>query len=169
MQLSAVLMTIGLPAIDESLDKLLVAMETFPNVAVLGDAVGLARIIGLLLALCVGSYECWMMMLGRRGMDVMKLLRIVGISICISSSSWICDALQVPGKGLESASKAMAQAKNKEVAAFELKVAQKQSEYLDRPPHGGTSSSTTWRTLATPSTTTPNGRWWPRRPRSANG
>ena len=47
MQLSAVLLTIGLPAIDESLDKLLVAMETFPNVAVLGDAVGLARIIGL--------------------------------------------------------------------------------------------------------------------------
>ena len=42
MQLSAVLLTIGLPAIDESLDKLLVAMETFPNVAVLGDAVGLA-------------------------------------------------------------------------------------------------------------------------------
>ena len=118
MQLSAVLLTIGLPAIDESLDKLLVAMETFPNVAVLGDAVGLARIIGLLLALCVGSYECWMMMLGRRSMDVMKLLRIIGISICISSSSWICDALQVPGKGLESASKAMAQAKNKEVAAI---------------------------------------------------
>ena len=95
----------GLPSIDESLDKLLVAMETFPNVAVLGDAVGLARIIGLCLALCVGSYECWMMMLGRRGMDVMKLLRIVGISICISCSSWICSALQTPGKGLEAATK----------------------------------------------------------------
>ena len=103
MNLLLVPLTIGLPAIDESLDKLLVAMETFPNVAVLGDAVGLARIIGLLLALCVGSYECWMMMLGRRGMDVMKLLRIIGISICISSSSWICQALQVPGKGLETA------------------------------------------------------------------
>ena len=115
MQLSAVLLTIGLPAIDESLDKLLVAMETFPNVAVLGDAVGLARIIGLLLALCVGSYECWMMMLGRRGMDVMKLLRIVGISICISSSSWICDALQVPGKGLESALRAEGGSKTKRV------------------------------------------------------
>ena len=126
------LLTIGLPAIDESLDKLLVAMETFPNVAVLGDAVSLARALGLCLALCVGSYECWMMMLGRRGMDVMKLLRIIGISICISSSSWICEALQVPGKSLESATKAMAQAKNKEVAAFELKVAQKQGNYLDR-------------------------------------
>ena len=55
MQLSAVLLTIGLPAIDESLDKLLVAMETFPNVAVLGDAVGLARIIGLLLALLLSN------------------------------------------------------------------------------------------------------------------
>lgn len=131
MNLLLVPLTIGLPAIDESLDKLLVAMETFPNVAVLGDAIGLARILGLLLALCVGSYECWMMMLGRRGMDVMKLLRIIGISICISSSSWICQALQVPGKGLETATKAMAKAKNKEVAAFELKVAQKQSEYLD--------------------------------------
>ena len=81
MNLLLVPLTIGLPAIDESLDKLLVAMETFPNVAVLGDAIGLARILGLLLALCVGSYECWMMMLGRRGMDVMKLLRIIAISI----------------------------------------------------------------------------------------
>lgn len=110
MNLLLVPLTIGLPVIDESLDKLLVAMETFPNVAVLGDAVGLARVIGLCLALCVGSYECWMMMLGRRGMDVMKLLRIIGISMCISSSSWICSALQVPGKGLESATKAMAHA-----------------------------------------------------------
>ena len=86
MNLLLVPLTIGLPAIDESLDKLLVAMETFPNVAVLGDAVGLARIIGLLLALCVGSYECWMMMLGRCGMDVMKLLRIIGISILVDLS-----------------------------------------------------------------------------------
>ena len=98
MTLLSTLLTIGLPAIDESLDKLLVAMETFPNVAVLGDAVGLAKVIGLLLALCVGSYECWMMMLGRRGMDVMKLLRIVGISICISSSSWICPC-RCPARG----------------------------------------------------------------------
>ena len=98
MNLLFIPLTIGLPAIDESLEKLLTAMETFPNVAVLGDAVSMAKALGLCLALCVGSYECWMMMLGRRGMDVMKLLRIIGISLCISSSSWICSALQVPGK-----------------------------------------------------------------------
>lgn len=132
MTLLSILCTMGLPAIDESLDRLLVAMEAFPNVAILGNTIGFARVLGLLLALCVGSYECWMMMLGRRGMDVMKLLRIIGISMCISSSSWICSALQVPGKSLESTTKAMAMAKNKEVAALELKVAQKQGEYLER-------------------------------------
>ena len=55
MNLLLVPLTIGLPAIDESLDKLLVAMETFPNVAVLGDAIGLARILGLLLALAFSA------------------------------------------------------------------------------------------------------------------
>ncbi|MBP3512045.1 MAG: hypothetical protein J6K19_08440 [Prevotella sp.] len=132
MTLLSILCTMGLPAIDESLDKLLVAMEAFPNVAILGDTISFARMLGLLLALCVGSYECWMMMLGRRGMDVMKLLRIIGISMCISSSSWICSALQMPGKSLEATTKSMAMAKNKEVAALELKVAQKQGEYLER-------------------------------------
>lgn len=132
MTILSILCTMGLPAIDESLDRLLVAMEAFPNVAILGNTIGFARMLGLLLALCVGSYECWMMMLGRRGMDVMKLLRIIGISICISSSSWICSALQTPGKSLEATTKAMAMAKNREVAALELKVAQKQGEYLER-------------------------------------
>ncbi|ROT12760.1 hypothetical protein EEL50_10875 [Muribaculaceae bacterium Isolate-105 (HZI)] len=132
MTLLSILCTMGLPAIDQSLDKLLVAMEAFPNVAILGDTISFARMLGLLLALCVGSYECWMMMLGRRGMDVMKLLRIIGISMCISSSSWICSALQMPGKSLEATTKSMAMAKNKEVAALELKVAQKQGEYLER-------------------------------------
>ncbi|NPD80973.1 hypothetical protein HPS57_03145 [Prevotella sp. PINT] len=132
MTLLSILCTMGLPAIDQSLDKLLVAMEAFPNVAILGDTISFARMLGLLLALCVGSYECWMMMLGRRGMDIMKLLRIIGISMCISSSSWICSALQMPGKSLEATTKSMAMAKNKEVAALELKVAQKQGEYLER-------------------------------------
>lgn len=125
-------LTIGLPAIDQSLDKLLVAMQTFPKAAVLGSVIGYARIIGLCLALCVGSYECWMMMLGRRAMDVMKLLRIIGLSMCITYSSWICDQLAVPGRALESSAKMMAQSKNREVAALETKVATKQAAYLSR-------------------------------------
>ena len=132
LNITSQLLTMGSPSIDESLDKLLVAMETFPKSAVLGDTVGYARVIGLCLALCVGSYECWMMMLGRRAMDVMKLLRIVGLSICITYSSWICQELARPGKALEATTKQMASSKNKEVAALELKVAQKQSDYLKR-------------------------------------
>lgn len=132
MNIASQLLTMGLPSIDQSLEKLLVAMETFPKSAVLGNTVGYARVIGLCLALCVGSYECWMMMLGRRAMDVVKLLRIVGLSICITYSSWICQELARPGKALEATTKQMASSKNKEVAALELKVAQKQSDYLKR-------------------------------------
>lgn len=132
INIASQLLTMGLPSIDQSLEKLLVAMETFPKSAVLGNTVGYARVIGLCLALCVGSYECWMMMLGRRAMDVMKLLRIVGLSICITYSSWICQELARPGKALEATTKQMASSKNKEVAALELKVAQKQSDYLKR-------------------------------------
>lgn len=122
----------GLPAIDQSLMHLLAAMETFPKSSILGDAISFAKILGLFLALCMGSYECWMMMLGRRGMDVLKLLRIAGLSLCITYSSYICDALKQPGKGLEKVAKMMADDKNKEVAALELKVAEKQDNYLKR-------------------------------------
>jgi len=132
MNIPDLFLTMGLPAIDESLEKLLVAMESFPKSAILGSAMGYARVIGLCLALCVGSYECWMMMLGRRAVDIMKLFRIVGLSMCITYSSVICSELQVPGKALESTTKAMAMAKNKEVAALERKVAEKQASYLDR-------------------------------------
>ena len=45
-----ILLTMGLPSIDESLDKLLVAMEAFPKSAILGDTVAYARVIGLCLA-----------------------------------------------------------------------------------------------------------------------
>ena len=132
MNISGLFLTMGLPAIDQSLEKLLVAMETFPKSALLGDTVGYARMIGLCLALCVGSYECWMMMLGRRAMDVMKLLRIVGLSLCITYSMWICNQLAAPGRALENTTREMAKSKNREVAALELKVAQKQSDYLKR-------------------------------------
>lgn len=132
MNISGLFLTMGLPAIDQSLEKLLVAMETFPKSALLGDTVGYARMIGLCLALCVGSYECWMMTLGRRAMDVMKLLRIVGLSLCITYSTWICNQLAAPGRALENTTREMAKSKNREVAALDLKVAQKQSDYLKR-------------------------------------
>ena len=43
LSVSDLFLTMGLPSIDESLDKLLVAMESFPKSAILGDTVGYAR------------------------------------------------------------------------------------------------------------------------------
>ena len=127
-----ILLTMGLPSIDESLDKLLVAMEAFPKSAILGDTVAYARVIGLCLALCVGSYECWMMMLGRRGIDVMKLLRIVGISLCIVSANAIADAVAAPGEQMGRVMKAQALASHKRIDALEKHEAKLQSQYLDK-------------------------------------
>lgn len=129
---SDMLLTMGLPAIDESLMHLLEAMEKFPKSPALGSAISLSKMLGLLLALCMGSYECWTMMLGRRGMDVMKLGRIIALSLCITYSSFICDSLKMPGQGLEKVAKDMADDKNKDIAALERKVADKQDWYLKR-------------------------------------
>ena len=49
-------LTMGLPSIDESLDKLLVAMESFPKAAILGDTVGYA----IPSAMPVSSACCWL-------------------------------------------------------------------------------------------------------------
>lgn len=132
LNILALPLTMGLPAIDESLDSLLQAMADFPKEAFFGNAVSIAKSVGLILALCVGSYEAWMMMLGRRGMDVMKLLRIVGLSFCITWSSTICNSLQAPSKYIETSAKAMAKSKNMEVAMQEKAVAKLQAKYVER-------------------------------------
>lgn len=125
------LLTMGLPLIDQSLEKLLTALRSSPTNGLYHNMVSYARGLGTLLALCVGSYECWMMMLGRRGMDVMKMLRIVGLAICIQCSSFICDALMVPGMALEESTMMMAKNENQKVATLEREVAKKQQEYVD--------------------------------------
>ena len=44
------LLTMGLPAIDDSLMRLLEAMNTFPKSAILGNTIGFAKMLGLCLA-----------------------------------------------------------------------------------------------------------------------
>ncbi len=125
-------LTVGLPAIDNSLDDLMKAMRDFPKDQFFGTTLSMARTLGLILALCVGSYESWMMMLGRRGMDVMKLLRIVGLSMCITWSGFVCDSLSSVGKFLEDGVKKTVKDKNNEVAAKEKFIAKLQKKYVDR-------------------------------------
>jgi hypothetical protein len=82
--------------------------------------------------MCVTSYECWMMMLGRRGIDVMKLFRIVGISLCIVSANAIADAVAAPGEQMGRVMKAQALASHKRIDALEKHEAKLQSQYLDK-------------------------------------
>ena len=131
MTLLNILCTMGLSAIDESLDLLLAEMSGVPA-KFLGSGAGIARSLGVCLALGIGAYESWMMMLGRRGMDVMKLLRIIIIAFCITYSGWICGSLDSMTAGLESSAKSAAKSENNKVAALELKVAQRQAEYLEQ-------------------------------------
>lgn len=128
------LLTMGLPVIDKSLDELMNAMKQPITNGLFGEMTNMASGLGICFALCVGSYECWMMILGRRGIDVMKILRIIGLAICIHPvmlKECILPAMDKPGDWLESRTHSMATVSNKQVAILELAVAKKQQEYVD--------------------------------------
>lgn len=120
----------GLPTINENLESLLSAMRAFPANSGLGIIQGWAKMIGLCLALGVGGNECFQMMLGRRGIDVMKILHIVIISICISFAGSIANMAAAPGNALEERAKGMANGMNDQVKAKEDEVAALQEEYI---------------------------------------
>lgn len=121
----------GLGVIDQSLDSLLTTMENMSPNLHLPDLTVLAKTIGLGIALGVGANECYQMMLGKRGMDVMKLLHIVIISLCISASGAIANMARTPGKYLEGIAKNAANGINESVVKKEEEVAQAQQNYLD--------------------------------------
>ena len=128
------LLTMGLPVIDKSLAELMNVMKTPPTNGLFREMTNMGSGLGICFALCVGSYECWMMILGRRGIDVMKILRIIGLAICIHPvmlEKFILPAMDVPGNWLEYKTHSMATAANKQVATLELAVAKKQQEYVD--------------------------------------
>lgn len=122
----------GLGVIDENLNALLAAMEKIPDNFGLGTIMWYAKTIGLCLALGVGANECYQMMLGRRGMDVMKLLHIVIISLCISAAGTIASMAREPGMILEGFAKNMMSKMNDEVMKQEEAVAQLQEDYINK-------------------------------------
>lgn len=97
-----------------------------------GFIMSISKSIGLALALCVGSYECYQMILGRKGLDVMKLVRILGISICISLSGSICSMLAAPGKALSDAAAEECKAQEQAVNNKEDEVLAAQKAYIER-------------------------------------
>lgn len=124
-------LSMGIPTIDKSLDELL---HVLLNVAQpLPPLHALAKSLGLILALCAVAYECWMMMLGRRVIDVLKLLRIIGLSLVISNIYNITIPINVAIASIfTTPAKHAAQSMTKRVAAKELQVAQLQDKYYER-------------------------------------
>lgn len=129
MMLNNVLLAMGLSCIDENLTGLIESLGT-PSIGV--NLTGMGQALGAVLCLIVGCYECWMMMLGKRGMDVMKILRIIGISICIACSSAISAGLAQPGVIIEKAAKDWAMQQHSSVEALEQKCAEKSAEFSDK-------------------------------------
>lgn len=125
------LLTMGLPLIDKSLDTLVTAMQNGPDAGVGRLIREWARSIGASLALGVGAYEAWMMILGRRGIDAMKILRIIVICLCIGQSSTIVEMCRFPGDELQKLTKKEAAKKNDDVDKKEKEVAEYQTHYVD--------------------------------------
>ena len=131
MTILNVFLSMGIPAIDAALESIVHGIHSSTPADVV-TITSIARVIGLIAALCVASYECWVMMLGRRSLDIFKILRIVGLSFCISASSSICAAISLPGQKLAGVSQHMASRKNGEIKVLEKKVAQLQEKYYKR-------------------------------------
>lgn len=125
------MLAFGLPLIDDSLQQLLDAMKNPPTNMIYGRMLTWGRSIGAIAAICVGGYEAWMMILARRGMDVMKLIRIYGLAVCITFSGFICSVLRAPGFYCEKMTYTMANNMNKRLDKKQIEVATLQKQYLD--------------------------------------
>lgn len=128
--LCSVLVGMGLPSIQDSMMSLLEAMDSVPKFV--GDFTTMAKIIGCCIAMGVGANEAYMMILGRRAVDVMKLLNIVIISLCIANSGFIVGGLKSITHSIEQIASEQAMTKNEEIATMEKELSVIQGEYLDR-------------------------------------
>lgn len=126
-----IICTFGFGVIEENLDSLLDAMANKRPDFAIGALMHYAKIIGLCIALGVGANECYQMILGRRGMDVMKILHIVIISMCISLAGTIANMAKAPGMALEKLAKSNLMGINEQIAEQEMEVVTLQQQYLN--------------------------------------
>lgn len=129
MLLDLITATVGLSFIDDNMMDIVDALGYGgPQL----DILTRAKNIGIWLALGVAAYESYMMMLGRRGMDVMKILRIIIIAICISQSTWIAGQLKAPGYAMAAQAKAKMNYQNAALIAKEEQYKEEQDDFIDK-------------------------------------
>ena len=123
-------LTMGIPPIDEHLHLIINQVDNF-NLVGLNSIRRLAQIIGCALALCMSSYEGYMMILGRRPIDVLRIARIIGFSLCITQANIIAYACGLPGNGLANECYAQMNVQNALVADALKTCSKKQQQYKD--------------------------------------
>lgn len=129
MLLDLITGTVGLSFIDDNMCDIIDALSSGGPTL---DILSRAKNIGIWLALGVAAYESYMMMLGRRGMDVMKILRIIIIAMCISQSGWIATQLKAPGYSMAVQAQTKMNYQNAILEAKEETVKQAQDDFMDR-------------------------------------
>lgn len=124
----SVICAMGLTFLDDNMQSIIDAMSSSGPVF---STLGMAKAIGACLALGVAAYESYMMMLGRRGMDVMKIVRVLVIAICISQSGWIARELRRPGAAFGNQARAMMTVKGENVIALEKELKDTQNVMME--------------------------------------
>lgn len=123
-------LTMGVPPIDEHLHLIINQVDNF-NLVGLSSIRRLAQVIGCAFALCMSSYEGYMMILGRRPIDIFRIARIIGFSLCITQANFISNACGLPGRSLANQCYAQMTVQNEMVEQALKTCSKKQQQYKD--------------------------------------
>jgi len=125
------ILSMGMPAIDENLTHLITQLDRF-NASNMSGLTRMAKSIAQTLCFVALSFECFQVMLGRRGLDVFKIMRPLALSMVIAFWGAVITGLSAPGKAMEDYARGLAGTWNKEVVKLEEEVAKLQGKYMDR-------------------------------------
>lgn len=126
------LASMGMSTLDTKVIELLENIDIVSqNIEQSFNLTGMAMALGLVLALIAGAAECFMMILGQRTLDTMRLLRIIGMSICIANAGTIADIVTSPGLALEKGARDVALKSNIEITALENDMAEAHKKYVE--------------------------------------
>lgn len=121
----------GLEPIDQHLGAIIHELNERFDLVALEYIKSLSKVLGCAFAMCMASYESYMMILGRRGLDVMRILRIIGFSLCISLSNHIVVAVGEPGRYLQAKAQGQWSTTNEGVKDRLVECSKEQKQYAD--------------------------------------
>lgn len=101
-------------------DMLTCVAENAPKFLI--NFTSVARSLGAALCLCVAGAECFPMILGRKGMNILAIIRVAIVALCITFSPAICSGLKTPTKAMKEVAQSVCESKFAGVSVLENKV-----------------------------------------------